>query len=80
MARLFGAFTAAFAAAAAARSGRQPQARHLAALGIDPEDYRAIGRYRPGSVGVGCELGKQLAFATRPENHGQHEKHHRQQQ
>jgi hypothetical protein len=44
MARLFGALTAAFGAAAAARSGRQPQARHLDALGIDPEDYRAIGR------------------------------------
>jgi hypothetical protein len=44
MAQLFGAFTAALAAAAAARSGRQPQARHLDALGIDPEDYRAIGR------------------------------------
>ncbi len=44
MAGLLGAFTAAFAAAAAARSGRQPQARHLDALGIDPEDYRAIGR------------------------------------
>jgi hypothetical protein len=39
MAQLFGALTA-----AAARSGRQPQARHLDALGIDPEDYRAIGR------------------------------------
>jgi hypothetical protein len=44
MARLLGALTAAFGAAAAARSGRQPQARHLEALGINPEDYRAIGR------------------------------------
>jgi hypothetical protein len=44
IARYCAAFAAAFAVSEAARTGRQPDRRHLGALGIDPEDYRAIGR------------------------------------
>jgi hypothetical protein len=44
VARFYAVFTAAFAAAEAARAGRQPDRRHLDALGIDPGDYRTIGR------------------------------------
>jgi hypothetical protein len=34
----------ALAAAASVRAGRQPEARHLRGLGIDPEQFRKIGR------------------------------------
>ena len=34
----------ALAAAAAVRQGRQPAARNLRGLGIDPEQFRQIGR------------------------------------
>jgi hypothetical protein len=35
----------ALATAAAVRQGRQPRARNLRGLGIDPEQFRQIGRY-----------------------------------
>ena len=34
----------ALAAAASVRQGRQPDARNLRGLGIDPEQFRQIGR------------------------------------
>lgn len=37
-------FGAAASAAAAAESGRRPRNRTLETLGIDPEQYRKIGR------------------------------------
>jgi hypothetical protein len=40
----FRAFQAAFAVKAAVEGGREPKAAHLEALGIDPVDFRAIGR------------------------------------
>jgi len=42
--RLLSLFGAAGTAAAAAHSGRQPTRRVLEMLGIDPEQYRQIGR------------------------------------
>jgi len=41
---LFDMFGAANAAAAATHESRAPRARDLRALGIDPRQYRAIGR------------------------------------
>lgn len=35
----------ALAAAAAVRQGRQPAAHNLRGFGIDPEQFRQIGRY-----------------------------------
>lgn len=35
----------ALAVAAAVRQGRQPRAQNLRGLGIDPEQFRQIGRY-----------------------------------
>ena len=43
-ARLVALFGAAASAAAAAESGRRPRNRTLETLGIDPEQYRQIGR------------------------------------
>jgi hypothetical protein len=41
---LFSMFSAANAAAAATREHRNPRARDLHALGIKPEQFRAVGR------------------------------------
>jgi hypothetical protein len=42
---LIGIFGNAVAAASAVRQGRQPRARDLRALGIDPEQFRRISRF-----------------------------------
>ncbi len=44
IADLFMVFGNAVAAASAVRVGRQPASRDLRALGIDPEQFRRIGR------------------------------------
>jgi hypothetical protein len=41
---LFSTFGSAVAAASAVDNGRQPKARDLRALGIDPEQFGRIGR------------------------------------
>ena len=40
----FDVFGSAVAAASAVEGGREPQARHLRTLGIDPEAFRSIGK------------------------------------
>ena len=42
---LIGIFGSAVAAASAVNQGRQPRARDLHALGIDPEKFRAIKQF-----------------------------------
>ncbi len=42
---LIGIFGSAVAAASAVNSGRQPNARDLRTLGIDPEKFRAIKQF-----------------------------------
>jgi hypothetical protein len=42
---LIGIFGSAVAAASAVNNGRQPKARDLRALGIDPEKFRAIKQF-----------------------------------